>query len=415
MILHQKQKEVINSQKRYKLLNWGRRSGKTTVLGFEIFTTLWNEEGLVSYYAPTRDDARDIAWDIYSEILRPITVKTNETYLEITVKNFKGTTSLLRMSGWEAVKNRDKGRGVENNLVVLDECAFFPSFKDKFEKVIEPTLLTTKGKLILSSTPNGFNEFYEYANKAQVKDDWFFSHATSYDNPFNSTVELERLKADKTEDSFAQEYMADFRKMEGLVYKDFNREKHLFTGNWKDKAKGFNKFIGTVDFGFNNPCAVLNIYKDNDRKYYVTSEWYKKGRTDEDIADYTSSQLFNIVYPDPENAGGVEALRRKGVNVREVNKGKGSVANGITIVTELFRANRLYIHEDCVNLIRELEIYSYPDKKNNQNENENPIKEHDHALDSLRYGLMMEEIQIDYKQLPATQSAVLPYYPELGI
>ncbi len=415
MILHPKQQEVVQSKKRYKLLNWGRRSGKTTVLGYEIFTTLWNEEGLVSYYAPTRDDARDIAWEIYSEILRPITVKTNETYLEITVKNHKGTTSPLRMAGWEAVKNRDKGRGVENNLVVLDECAFYPAFKDKYEKVIEPTLLTTKGKVILASTPNGFNHFYDYANEAQKNDEWFFSHATSYDNPFNDPLELARLKEAKTDDAFSQEYLADFRKLSGLVYTQFDRTKHLFTGDWKDKAKGQNKHIGTVDFGFNNPCAVLEIYKDNDKKYFVTKEWYHRGRTNDDIGDYIASQMYNIVYPDPEDAGGVETLRRKGVNIREVLKDSGSVRNGVNIVQELFKANRLFIHEDCVNLIRELEMYSYPDKRDKHNEDENPIKENDHAVDSLRYGLMMEEVKPSVYVMPQQATVPTSYYPELGI
>jgi hypothetical protein len=38
-----------------------------------------------------------------------------------------------------------------------------------------------------------------------------------------------------------------------------------------------------------------------------------------------------------------------------------------------------------VNLIQELETYSYPEKRPNNNEPEVPIKENDHALDSLRY------------------------------
>lgn len=414
MNLHQKQKEIVQSDKRYKLLNWGRRSGKTTVIGYEIFQTLWNTEGLVSYYAPTRDDARDIAWEIYRDILAPITLKTNETFLEITVKNSKGTTSLLRMSGWEAVKNRDKGRGVENNLLVLDECAFYPSFKDKFEKVLEPTLLTSRGKLIIASTPNGFNHFYELANKARSSDDWLYSHATSYDNPANLVGEIERLKKEKTEDAFSQEYLADFRKMEGLVYKDFKREKHIFYGAWEEKAKGFDKLIGTVDFGFTNPAAVLSIVKDRDKKYFIIDEWYHTRRTDDDIADYTASKSYNLVYPDPESASGCETLKRKGVNIREVNKGKDSVRNGISIVSELFRANRLFIHESCTNLIWELETYSYPEKKDNQNENENPIKENDHALDSMRYGLMMEEGKPVFT-MEASPAKTLNYYPELNI
>ena len=49
----------------------------------------------------------------------------------------------------------------------------------------------------------------------------------------------------------------------------------------------------------------------------------------------------------------VETLKRKGVNIREVVKGKDSVRNGINVVRELFKANRLFIHESCINLIWE--------------------------------------------------------------
>ena len=78
------------------------------------------------------------------------------------------------------------------------------------------------------------------------------------------------------------------------------------------------------------------------------------------------------------------------MNVREVIKNKDSIRNGLNVIRELFKSNRLYIHQSCVNLIWELETYSYPDRKDAHNEEENPIKENDHAIDALRYALFME-------------------------
>ncbi len=40
---------------------------------------------------------------------------------------------------------------------------------------------------------------------------------TTYDNPFMPVDEVDRAKREITEDRFAQEYLADFRKTEGLV------------------------------------------------------------------------------------------------------------------------------------------------------------------------------------------------------
>ena len=80
----------------------------------------------------------------------------------------------------------------------------------------------------------------------------------------------------------------------------------------------------------------------------------------------------------------------------------------------MFKANRLFIHESCYNLIWELETYSYPDRKPDHNEEENPIKENDHALDALRYALMMDEITPTFV-MPKPSEPLKNYYPELNI
>lgn len=381
MILHPKQSTVIKSPKRYKLLNWGRRSGKTTVLAYEAFITLYNiDNALVSYYAPTTTDARDIAWEIFKETFGATIIKTNAQRLEITIRNKHGGISLLRLAGWEAVKNRDKGRGVENDLVILDEVAFYPEFLDKFEKVIEPTLLTSKGRLIVSSTPNGFNHFYDLHNKAIADDLWFVSHATSYDNIYNDPADLIILRKNKDADVFAQEYLADFRKVQGLVYKDFNRDIHVY-----DDTAVINKAveIAGIDWGFVNPLAMLKIYVDNDNNFFVDEEYYMRGKLTEEAIEYLKTWKPNYVYPDNAEADRIMMLKNAGFYVKDVNK---SIVPGIDRVTSIIRNNKLFIHKRCINTLLEIESYHYPDKYSTKDE---PVKEFDHAMDALRYALFM--------------------------
>lgn len=385
MKLSPKQAEVIKNKSRFKVLNWGRRSGKTTAFAYEALgTALTKDNAHITYIAQTLGDARDIAWEIFIEVFGEAVVSTNQTLLEITVKNLKGGNSKVVLRGWESIYQSNKGRGTENDLLLCDEVAFCKMFMDYWDKVLMPTLLTSKGRAVFASTPNGFNDFYRLVQRAESAEDWWYSHATSYDNPANDPKDIERIKAETSEDAFAQEYLADFRRLEGLVYKEFDRNLHLYEG--EPTREIINKLAG-IDFGFTNPCAVVSILEDSDGHFWINDMWYKTGRTEEQIAEYVKSCAFNMVFPDPESPSAIEVMNRKGINVMEVVKGKDSVASGINAVRALFRQNRIHIHKDCTPLIWELENYAYPEKKPDHNEPEVPIKENDHALDALRYCL----------------------------
>ena len=171
--------------------------------------------------------------------------------------------------------------------------------------------------------------------------------------------------------------MADFRKTEGLVYKEFNRSRHVFS---KEEVKCLSKHLAGWTSASLTPCAAITIKKDRFAVYWITDEWYKTGQTDAQIADYVQALKWDECYPDPESPAAIEELRKRGVNVREVVKNKDSIKNGINVVRELFKTNRLRIHESCRNLIWELETYSYPESRPDRNEEENPRKEGDHAM-----------------------------------
>jgi PBSX family phage terminase large subunit len=380
----------------------GRRWGKTTEAIEEIKGKALYRPTRIAYIANTYQQARDIAWEQLKNELRPIITDANESRLELKVKTIDGKSSLIILRGWESV---DTLRGQKFDFLVLDEVASMRNFWTNWSEVLRPTLTDTKGEAMFISTPAGFNHFYELFN-VQLKDkDYKSFHFSSYDNPHLPKEEIDKAKQELTEDRFAQEYLADFRKTQGLVYKEFDRTRHLYT----EEPTNIIETIAGHDWGTTNPCCTLTIKRDYDNHFWVSKEWYVKGKTEAEQVDHIAAEHFNKVYPDPESASGVQELRKRGVNVRDVIKGKDSVRIGINKVRELFKAGRLHIHTSLVNLIWELETYSYPDKKELRNEDENPIKEGDHACDALRMPLMMVTDTIQRLQR-AQETATIPTY-----
>lgn len=391
MILTPAQNLIAADTHRFRVVNCGRRFGKTTEAVEEIKGKALSKPTRIAYIAPTYQQARDIAWAQLLSELQPIIINTNESRLEIRVRTLKGGESLIVLRGWEAIETL---RGQKFDFIIIDEVASMRNFWLNWEEVIRPTLTDTRGEALFISTPKGFNHFYDLFNKETEDTDFKSFHFTSYDNPWLPVDELDKAKQELTEDRFAQEYLADFRKTEGLVYKEFDRSKHLY--NEEDEAykniRIIDKLAG-LDFGFTNPAAEITILKDSDSNYWIDAEWYQTGKTEDEIAEHVAASSFKYVYPDPEAPSSIAVLRKKGVNVRDVVKNKDSIKNGINVVRELFKTGRLKINKRCTNLIWELETYSYPDKKDLHNEEENPIKENDHAMDAMRYPLYMMEFR----------------------
>ncbi len=382
MLLTPSQKIIARDTHRFRVANCGRRFGKTILASEEIKGKAISDEVRIAYIAPTYGQARDIIWQVLIKELKDVAVKINESRLEIEVRNVKGTTSIIQLRGWESIETL---RGQKFHFIVIDEVAMMKNFWVYWQEVIIPTLTDTKGEVLFTSTPKGFNHFYELYNLENTNEHWKSFHFTTYDNPHIDDDEIDKLKAQMTEDRFAQEYMGEFKRVEGLVYKEFNRDKHIYKElpalNWVEKIVG-------VDFGFTNPTAVYLIYKDYDNRYWIDYEWYKTGQTNDQVKEIIGDLKANKVYPDPEAPEKIEELKREGINCLEVKKGKDSIKNGIAKLKELLKQNRLFVSANCPNLIWEFETYQYPDKRPDNPEPEIPIKENDHGLDAIRYAIV---------------------------
>ena len=225
MELTQPQKIIAKCRNRFRVVNCGRRFGKTTLAVEEIKGKALSEPSKIAYIAPTYQQARDIAWQMLVKELQPIIVKVNESRLELTVMTKDGEQSQIFLRGWESIETL---RGQQFDFIVIDEIAQMRNFQSMWQEVVRPTLTDTRGEAMFISTPKGFNHFYDLYNLENKDDDYKSFHFSSYDNPYIPKEELDKAKKELTEDRFAQEYLADFRKTEGLVYKEFDRDKHLF-------------------------------------------------------------------------------------------------------------------------------------------------------------------------------------------
>lgn len=401
MILTPAQSTIASDKHRFRVVNCGRRFGKTTLATLEMLAkAVSGNDKRVCYIAPTYQQARDIAWQELKKLAGPVAITINESRLEIIVGTQHGGQSKIMLRGWESVETI---RGQFFDFLVLDEVAMYRNFFVLWQEVLRPTLTDKIGDGLFISTPKGFNHFYDLYNLDAEDEDYKAFHFSSYDNPHLPIEELEKARGELTEDRFAQEYMADFRKTEGLVYKEFDRDKHLY----EHTSHSCVEHVVGVDWGYTNPTGALFIERDTDDHYWITGEYYQTGKTAEETTEYLATFPIDTCYPDPAEPDRNEILRKAGIRVAEVNK---KVLPGIDCVRELFKANRIHIHKSCINFINELETYSYKEKKNTTDKSEEPLKEHDHLCDALRYSLFMNSS----RKKKRTASQFIPNYLEHG-
>ena len=306
MKLSPQQTLIQRDTHRFKVICSGRRFGKTTLSVNIIAKAILDGKDRIAYIAPTYQQARDIAWEMMKRVF--IGADFNESRLEVRIGK-----QLIQLKGWEAIESL---RGQKFDLLIIDEVAMMRNFWLNWQEVIRPTLTDTKGKVIFISTPKGFNHFYDLYNLEAEDTDYKSFHFTSYDNPFLPVEELDKAKQELPENRFAQEYLADFKKTEGLVYKEFDRTRHVTT----EQPKVIVEIMAGIDWGYTAPASVHRYRKDADNHYWIDSEFYKTGRTTEQIIDYTKSLKPNSVYPDPAEPDRIEQANQAGLNCMEVSK-----------------------------------------------------------------------------------------------
>ena len=382
MPLSKPQKQVLECDKRFRVLITGRRFGKTFLAVTELAKFARYPKKKVWYVAPTYRMAKDIVWfELVDKLTKHKWIKkTNNSDLSILLRN--GSTISLR-----GADNENSLRGVGLDFLVMDE---FADVKEHaWYEVLRPTLSDKNGSALFCGTPRGYGN-WSYNLFTKEDNNWASFQFTTLDGGQVSANEIEQAKADLDERTFNQEYMASFVNYAGQIYYNFDRKENVID---KYEPKTAEIHIG-MDFNIDPMSAVVTEIQ-GDNVYIYDEIILYSSNTDEMVQEiktrYSGKHIF--IYPDPASkqrktsAGGttdLAILKNAGFNMR-VRNNHPLIRDRINSVnTKLKNANgkrTLFIANNCKTMLKSIErqIYkegtSVPDKDNN----------YDHMNDALGY------------------------------
>lgn len=173
-------------------------------------------------------------------------------------------------------------RGTKAHLCIIDEAGFCADLEYIVKNVLIPTTTTTRGKIILSSTPPKSNDhdFIKFWHNAELNG--AFIKKTIYDNPRLTVDDIEALAeaiGGVTSVGFRREYMCELiTSEEDAVVPEFAPIKDKIVKAWP--RPGFYDAYASMDIGFKDLTVVLFAYYDfKNGKIIIEDELVISGRT----------------------------------------------------------------------------------------------------------------------------------------
>lgn len=262
-----------------------------------------------------------------------------------------------------------KLRGARRDVLYINECnnVTFESYNE--------LAIRTKKEVYLDFNPA--NEFWVHKElKDEPESDFLiltYQDNEALDSSIVTQIEKNREKA------ATSAYWANWWRVYGLG--EIGSLEGVIFSNWKtiDTIPNEAKLVGIgLDFGYtNDPTAIIEIYNYNGQRI-VNELKYQTGLLNSDIAKILPKHV--IVYADSSEPKSIEEIRRYGITIKGVTKGKDSINYGIDVMQ---RQNYL-VTSNSTNLIKELRSYTWDVDKQGTRLNK-PIDNFNHAIDALRY------------------------------
>lgn len=312
-------------------------------------------------------------------------------------------TNTFYLFGASNEASQDVLQGLTAAGSYLDEVALMP---ESFVNQAVGRCSVEGARLFFNCNPEGPYHWFktDFIDKAEEKNIYRL-HFTMEDNPSLSEKVKERYRRMFTGVFYNRMILGMWVAASGIVYSMFNESKHVIDG-----LPDVDAFAIGIDYGTSNPTAFVLIgikYMDDGRNaYYILDEYYHDGRKDGQLTDaqhYANLKKFVLeseplkqyrqqhpnfdplhltLYIDPSAASFRAEINAEGLFT--VIEADNDVLNGIRTVQSMVSEGLLWVHKRCRSLLKEFASYVW-DSKAGAKGVDKPIKEHDHALDGVRY------------------------------
>lgn len=209
------------------------------------------------------------------------------------------------------------------------------------------------------------------------------------DNTFLSKRYIDSIKAATPKGKFYdRDILGLWTVAEGAIYADYDSNIHEV-----DELPEMVRYFAGVDWGYTHHGSIVIIGEGVDENYYLVdgiAAQFKEIDWWVDQAKRFIDVYGNIpFYADSARPEHVARFGNEGFDVSNANK---SVIAGIEHIAKLFKEKRLFVKRGSIPRFFD-EIYQYRWKENSTTDE--PLKEFDDVLDSLRYALYSDYIVND--------------------
>ena len=269
-----KQKEVLASTKRFRIMKCGRRGGKTHLAAYWIVKNALERPGKhwvickVLQLAIDEFLPRFLEW-LPEEFITSIDRRTGR--IKVRVGNMRSEIACVSAEK----PNNLRGRGLAS--AVIDEAAFVtPTLWDIY---IRPTLADVQAPAMIISSPKmgWFVRQWEKSNRGEAGKDWEAFEWTIYDNPHISREEIEAIRLSTPPDIFASEYMGEVDATSGQVYANFDDINIVDPSD--ERFADYKKWpvVVGIDWGSRDDTGIAWISVAPDGRLFLGQEHSKNG------------------------------------------------------------------------------------------------------------------------------------------
>ena len=359
--------KVLSLKKRIKIIQGGTSASKT----YSILAVLINKAATIpsleiSVVAETIPHLRRGALRDFLKIMKSTGRYFEERFNKSLLRYEFANGSVIEFF---SADDSSKLRGARRDILYINECnnVTFDSYNE--------LAIRTRKEVYLDFNPA--NEFWVHTELKNEPDSDFliltYKDNEALDQSIIDQIEKNRDKA-KTSSYWANWWKVygegQLGMLEGVVF-----------SNWKqiDTIPKEARLLGLgLDFGYtNDPTAIIEIYNYNGQRI-VNELAYQTGLLNSDIAKLLPKNV--PVYADSSEPKSIDEIRRYGITIKGVTKGKDSINYGIDVI----QRNEYLVTSNSGNLIKELRSYIWDTDKQGKRLNK-PIDFNNHAIDAFRY------------------------------